>query len=421
VDETPDSTTAPAVERSNDPRVVAAREALDGNRLDLARGLVEQAAPLVGTEGPLLRARLAVLDGQEFEAQTLIEEARRMDPADPRVYATAAELHAAAGRLAEADREIRRGVEACGPPGPELARARGVHLISTPGNARAGLELLLGAQGQDPDLPFLGRAMGQAHMLVSKGHLARGEFDEALLSIELSLASDPDDLESRRLRADVLMALSEWGQAIGIYEELMREGMPLGAELAVYCKNAGFYAMITERRKTALHYFSRALELGLPPSEFGHGRDLLLEESDRLVGEAVTVLSGGDEVGALEVLKKSLLFDPESLAAHNYAGHAHKALGQFEDAAREWNWVLDTGRLRKVELPGPVHLDLAKVQALGLGNFEEARATLEAYMTFEPTGEYREQTRQLLDSLPEDVETEVLEVEAQDEDEGDGE
>ncbi len=397
-----DSLQARSVLRSNDPRVVALREALDGSRLDLARGLVEQAAPLLSTEAPLLRARLAALDGRDFEALSLIEEARRLDPTDPRVYATAAELHAAGGRLAEADREIRRGVEACGPPGPELARARGVHLISTQGNARAGLELLLSAQKQDPDLPFLGRALGQAHMLVSKNHLALGEFELALTSVDLSLASDPDDLDTRRLRADILMSLSQWGQAIGVYEDLLREGLPLEAELSLYCKNAGFYALITQRRKTALHYFRRARELGLPPENFGHGRDLLLEEADRLVGEAVTALADQDAARAQEQLREALLFDPESLAAHNYAGHAHHALGQFEDAAREWNWVVDTARLRKIQLPGPLHLELAKVLALGLGRFRQARETLQAYLTFEPTGAWVEETRRLLDSLPED-------------------
>ena len=117
---------------------------------------------------------------------------------------------------------------------------------------------------------------------------------------------------------------------------------------------------------------------------------------------------------------EALFFDPESLAAHNYAGHAHHALGQFEDATREWNWVVDSARLQKIELPGPVHLDLAQVQALGLGQFRAARETLEAYLVFEPTGAWVERTQKLLDSLPQDDGAQALEDQDPDPDPDDG-
>ena len=59
------------------------------------------------------------------------------------------------------------------------------------------------------------------------------------------------------------------------------------------------------------------------------------------------------------------------------------------------------GDFETVELPEPVHLNLAQAQALGLGEYAEARITLQAYLDLEPTGRWIEQTRVALSKLPE--------------------
>lgn len=388
-------------ERSADPRAVQARAALDGGRLDLAAALVEQALPLVGEEGPLLRARLHALAGRDFEALAAIEKARRATPSDPRVYATAAELHAAAGRLTEADNEIRRGVEVAG-VSPELVRARGVHLICTPGQARHGLALLERALGEDPELPFTARALGQAYLLVARERARAGDPRAALESVRRSLEHDPEDLQARRTEADLLLAVGSWGEAIQRYEALLAEGLPLEAELAVNCKNAGLWAAVKRGdRPLALAYYRRALELGLLREELGHGRVLLEEEADGRVEAAVHKLAARDREGALADLEAALADDPERLDAWNYRGHAHHELGQFAEAEDAWERVVTEARLRGVELPDPVHLQLARVQAVDLGRFDQARATLQAYLDLEPTGRWVERTRALLAGLPE--------------------
>ena len=67
---------------------------------------------------------------------------------------------------------------------PELQRAAGVLAIVTPGRTKAGLAMLEEAERLDPGLPFLGRALGQAHLLAAKHAFADGTPELALERIE---------------------------------------------------------------------------------------------------------------------------------------------------------------------------------------------------------------------------------------------
>ena len=62
--------------RSDDPRVVAARKAVDEGRASLARSLVDQIGDAAGVEGLLLAARIASLEEDDMEAGRLVEDAR---------------------------------------------------------------------------------------------------------------------------------------------------------------------------------------------------------------------------------------------------------------------------------------------------------------------------------------------------------
>jgi len=386
--------------RSNDPRVVEARKALDLGRPDLARALVPQAVAVAGDEGPLLEARLAALTGDHLAALAHLERARREAPGDPRVYATAAEIHAAGGKLEEADREIKRGVEAGGATAPELARARGVQLICSPGQARHGLTLLLRAREMDPGLPFMDRPLGQAHMLVAKQEMGAGDLAAALTSVRQSLEHDPEDLDTRRLEVEVLMGLGEWGEGIAITEALLLEGLPLEAELAGYCKNAAFWAVTHGQRELGVKHYLRALQLGFPRAELGHGLSVLRAEAEDLAARGAESLDVGEESAARELLDRALVCDPESLLANNFLGNLHNGSGNFEGAVSCWHLVVDLARTEGIELPEAVHIKLAQAQALGLGDLEQARETLEAYLVLEPTGRWLDQTRRLIADLP---------------------
>jgi len=315
------------------------------------------------------------------------------------VYATAAEIHAADGKLADAEREIQRGIEAAGAASPELTRARGVHLICTPGQAASGLALLLRARQLDPTLPFMDRPLGQAHMLAAKKQLAAGDGAGALEAVRKSLQHDSEDLDTRRLETEILMGLGEWGEGIAGMESLLLEGLPLEAELAGYCKNAGFWAVTHNQRELGLQYYLRALALGFPRSELGHGLSILDAQAEILATQGAEQLAAGENAQALEVLQQAVRCDPESLQALNYLGHAHYLAGDLSQTVSAWNQVVDLARSEGIDLPEAVHIKLARVQA-EMGEFEMARETLQAYMVLEPTGAWVESTRKLLADLP---------------------
>lgn len=439
---TPSSAEAPARARgawSDDPRAAAARDALDRGRLALAQNLIEQLGE-PGVEGALLRARLAALAEDDVAAGRFIEDARRADPGDPRVYATAAELHAAAGRSKTADAEIQRGLEACG-PGPELLRARGVYLITQRGGASAGLELLRSAHEADPDLPFLGRALGQAHLLVGKQFMGGGDVAAALEHARLSLEFDPGDQDARRFHAEASLAAGDFATAIGVYETLLEEGEPLSGELASVYKNAGMAALLQKERALAIRFFRRARELGLGDEVLGTGARVLEAEAAERVDRSVAALTEGEleraealarealelapgylpareelahqsVVRALKALEareledaeqllgQALEWDRESLEAHNFLALVQFEREDFAGAVREWSWVVDTAQMEGLVLPEPVHLNLTQAQVRD-GDLAGARATLEGYLLLEPTGAFVEETRRVLAALPE--------------------
>lgn len=429
---------APAVTsrlRSTDPRVVAAREAIDRGQLELARGLVRQVESSAGIEGPLLAARVAALAGKDSEAGRKIEEARLMDPTDARVYSTAAELHAAGGRMETAEREIQRGLEACGVT-PEIERARGIFMIVTPGGAQQGLQLLESAIKSDPELPFVARALGQAHLVVAKLYDKAGEPVLSLKHIERSLEFDPEELDARRFHADALAGIGDLGAAVAIYEQLMQEGEPLSADLANLYWRIGVAALAQKKRDQSIAAFLRARSLGMNDDDLSTGGLVLESEADTKVLLARQAFEEGDlefaealvkearelwprsaaargehasyevfrgqESGDLETsishYRKAVEIDPNSYEGHYFLGTALRISKDFEGAARELAWVVDSARIDEMVLPDPVHLALAQVQFEG-GETDASVLTLETYLTQQPFGMYVDQTRELLDVI----------------------
>ena len=97
------------------------------------------------------------------------------------------------------------------------------------------------AERLDPGLPFLGRALGQAHLLSAKHAFADGTPELALERIERSLAYDPEDFDARRMKGEYLMALKRFDEGLELLEELLAQGMPIGVELGNYHWTAGTY------------------------------------------------------------------------------------------------------------------------------------------------------------------------------------
>lgn len=385
------------VERDRSEAANALRKALDLGELGEIDDLFEAARPTLGVEALLLDARLYALYGRDLNVTPKIEEARAEAPEDPRVYATSAELHAASGRLDTARAEIRRGLDACG-SAPELLRAQAFVQLSQQGGAERGLALLVQALQYDADLPFCARAKAQAHLLLAKKAMSERRTKTALEQVELSLASDPFDIDARLFFADALAANGEFPDAVSVLEQLETDGEDRGGELALMYKRAAMAELLLRQRDRAIEYFRLARESGLSDEELGTGADILNTAATQAMEEGVKAFAQDDLDAARVHFERALGLDNGLLVCHSQLAVVLFRQGKNLPAATHWRTVLDVSIEEELDLPDPVHIFLAK--ALYAADEKlAAKAALEAYLEREPEGRWREQTEALLGEL----------------------
>jgi len=401
--ESPTQPAAPGVasrtfERAESEAVRELREAIDLLDLERAEALLEELADTLPVEGDLLRARAQAMVGHDVEVGRLIEKVRARSPEDPRVWSTAAELHASAGRLETARDEIRRGVERCGMT-PELLRAQAIVQLCQQGGAPRGLELLVRALEYDTDLPFTDRALGQAHLLIGKRALAEQRPRRALESARAAAQYDPGDLDIRVFLADTLAANADFGAAVEILEELNEEGHDRRGEPASMYKKVAMAELLQSRRDRAIEAFARAREEGLSDEELGSGAQILLDEAMKAMSEGITAYEAKDLTTARERFEYGLSLDPDLLVLQNHLAVVLFQQGKYLPAAVRWRAVLETSIEEELELPDPVHLNLSRA-LVAAGEKPAAKAVLEAYLAREPEGRWVAETRELLTRLP---------------------
>jgi tetratricopeptide (TPR) repeat protein len=385
----------PQLPRNREPAVLAAGAALERGDLDAARvGLMALGEDL---DCELLRARLAAAEGDEIGAVRRLEAVRTAHPEQARFYATAAEIHSAAGRLKSAEEEVRKGLELCGPR-PELSRARGVLALARPGGARVGLNHLLDARTADPELPFVDGPLAEAHLLLGRQAMADKTELDAVGHARAALLCRPGDVEARMLLADALTAVGQFEEALVLYETLLSEGAELKDALARAYKQAGTAALLENQRDLAIERALRARELGLPEAELGFGATLLEEESQRVLAEGTAALEQGEVERGKELCARALRLDPRSLPAKHFLASAQFRLGSHAEAALLWREVLDVARAEELELPDPVHLNLARALYLA-GRTDEVRTLLQSELERDPQGQWAAATRELLERL----------------------
>lgn len=325
--------------RDERPEAVRARELIDKGRADLARPLVDGLADELGVEGPLLRARIAVLEGDTADWLKLVETARATDPRDPRPYATAAELYAAIGRVDAAKDELKRGIEVLGTVTPELQRAQGILAIVTPGGGRIGLELLETAERADPGLPFLGRPLGQAHLLAAKRAMAERRGEIALERVEASLKYDPDDPDTRRFYGEVLIGVArDYERGLAVLENLLSEGEPVTDVLGRMAWSAGLAAQLDRDPATAVKHYLRARQLGAVEVEQGTARSFLRAQADAAFERGVAAATEGDDGALRRHVREAVdLFgaDADGGTAIGRAKYAELLAGRAQDALRD--------------------------------------------------------------------------------------
>lgn len=373
------------------------RRLLDLGHLAQARPLLAARSGELGVEGELLAARAAQLAGDDVEAGRRLEAARAAAPRSPEVYAVAAELHAAAGRLETARRELRAGLELSGAPTPELLRAQAVLFLAGPGGAARGLELLERARREDPELPFCDRALAQALLLLAKEALRAGDAAASLLAVRRSLEHDPEEVEARRLLSDVLAAQRRLEEALAVLEELAAEGHPVGAELSLMQKRAAMGALLRRDRPRALELFARARAGSLTEEDLGIGARLLAEAAVAEYERAQGLLAEGRAEEGTAALETAVFYEPDYLAARYHLGVLRFQAGDPAAAATHFARVVERAHLDGIELPDPAHISLH--HALRAADRPaDARAALELYLERTPTGRYAEATRALLEA-----------------------
>jgi tetratricopeptide (TPR) repeat protein len=383
---------------NRDPALLAATQAFEHGDLAAARlGLMALGEDL---DCELLRARLAAAQGDEIDSVRRLEAVRSAHPDQARFYATAAEIHAAAGRLKSAEEEVRKGLETSGPCA-DLSRARGVLALARPGGARVGLNHLLDARTADPDLPFVNAPLAEAHLLLGRQAMADKADLDAVGHARASLLCKPGDREARLLLADALTAVGQFDEALVLYETLLSEGAEMKDALARAYKQAGTAALLEGKRDLAVERALRARELGLPEDELGFGATLMEEEAQRVLADGTAALEKGEVEHGKELCERALRLDPDSIPAKHFLASAQFRLGAHAEAARLWREVLDTAHAEQIELPDPVHLNLARALYLE-GRTDEVRTLLEAELQRDPEGKWAAATRELLERLDEE-------------------
>jgi len=378
------------------------RRAIEFGGLDYARTVLEQHFEELGVEAELLRARLLTAEGADLEAQQAIERARRAAPRDVRVPGTSCELHSIHGRNESALEELRRSHE-LGGAAAEVHRARGVHLLMQSGRAAEGLKHLELARETDPTLPFLDRAMAQAHLLLAKEHMASMRLTDALRAVERSLHHDPSEFETRRLLSDVLLAQKRIEDALVVLEELHSEGHPVVDELGAMEKRAAFVKLVRGEREDALDLFCRARSHGLGDTALGSGAQILAEAAMKEIEAGIGAYDADELEQARGRFERAVELDPEQLSGHNHLGVVCYRLGDDEAAIRHWGKVCEAASAEGLVLPEPVEVNLARAM-IRAGEDEAAEVLLRESLAESPEGRHAAAIRDFLESMPEDPE-----------------
>ncbi len=313
------------------------------------------------------------------------------------MYATAAEIWAGSDGFDSAAREITQGEKLCG-PSAELLRARGIVALSRPGGSARGLADLESARRADPELPFALRALGQAHLLLGKEAAKAQKLAAALEHAQLSVHFDPEETDAQRFLSECQAAQGDYDAALATLRALVQKGEPLSAEVALMEKRAGVAALLRDDRVRALAHFLEARAEGLTDAELATGARLLAEESQKHLDSGVEAYAAHELERAEREFRAALVYDDDSIAAQNHLAVTLFQRAAYDEAARLWSRVLETATGEGLELPEPVHLNLAEAELRG-GDAAAARATLERYLAGAPAGRWAERTRAALEAL----------------------
>ena len=378
-----------------DTRLDPVAEALEQGRPEEALELLAQHADDASFDPVslvLLTSRARFLQGDAVAALRDIETARVDHVADARLWVMEAELYALMGRGAAAEDALRQGIKLAGRI-QEIERAHGIIQLMRPGGARLGLESLKRAQRLEPALPFVDAPLSQAHLLVGRSRLgeAAGEARaHALAGLEIL----PGQPELRELLAESLESLGEFDAALEVMAELEADGLDFGDRRALLHQKAATASLIAGEREAALDHYRLARELGLDETGLGFGATALEDAAEEAVDRGFVRLEAEDYEAAEIAFARALSFDPTSPEARYFLGVARFRRERFVEAALVWDELLRLAEAEGLQLPDPVHLNVARAWRMA-GEVDEARSVLDDYLTRSPDGIWAEDTREM--------------------------
>ena len=384
--------------RSGDPRLLGARQALAAGQSASARTQLDQLGAAAGVEGPLCEARLALWNNEILQAHAAVERARALAPADSRVFATSAEILALTERGADADDEVRAGIEVAGLT-PDLRRAQAVRLLTQSGRGPTALALLEAAQVADPDLPYMDWPLSQAYLLTARADLGQAGGAAAVEHALLALQYDPGLAEAHVVLGDGYSGILDFTSALAAYRMAEEAGLDTKRELVDTHLRAGMAARMLKDDKSAVHHYLAARGYGISNEELGSGADYLVSRGDLAAKQAEEAESAGNPDLAEQHLKVALDLDPRNLGALDHLANLRFRGKNYDGAAVAWQVLVDFERDASQGRDSATHLNLGRALVLG-GRSKEARGHLQTYLDLFPSGPKAEDTREMLLRLP---------------------
>jgi len=394
-----------------DPRVEEIYRALEAGLPDAAWTLLNQHGASLGSEAALLRARAFLVSGDALGALREMESARTQSPDNPRVDALEVEILVQLDRLQSgADKLVaaiaKFGDVAC------LERSKGLLYLRQPGQGVKGMQALERALELEPRLMFVGYPLAQARLLVGRELLGQQRFKEALSLIQKSRAYDPYDVNFRELEAEIQEASYHFEEALALYQELDEEGVYMGNESAtqnlrrkrqLLQKRYGTFLAMNKRPMDAAKAYSAARALGMSDGDLDYyALSVVQEQAGKCIDSGVANYEAGRTTQAADLFRAALAIDPESIEARNHLGVSLFQEKDYRGAAELWDSVLQLAEKDFVELPSPVHLNLARAWRQ-CGEPERAMGALTRYLEREPEGEWAEESRNMLAALEADA------------------
>ncbi len=380
--------------------IVDAQRALERGDGKTAYVLLEQHGDDEGWQARTLRARLFAMRGDDVGAVRELEGAKLAFPERAEVYATGAEIHAAARRTLSAAEELKQGLQRCGPQAP-LRRAKAALLLCHGGKAQEALIELDLARKSDPQLPFCAPLVAQAHLLLGNRAQTAKQPQAALEHARLALEANPQLPDAKQLMADVQASLGQFAKALEIYEELIQTDAGRKPQAAILYHRAATADVVQKEHDLALARYLRARELGLSDEALGHGATVLERRMQACLEQGIAAFERDDWAAAGALFEEACRIEPNRIQAHNHLAAAHFKQQQYEPAAREWAQVLKLAREQKFELPEPVELNLARALH-ALGRRRSIRALLGGKLEQDPNWKWAEEAREMLNRLKSD-------------------